>query len=72
MFVKNPDYFLTIVKERSISKAAERLKSTRASIGAISAACGYPNQLHFSRAFKKRYGVSPREWRMQNKGQPER
>lgn len=25
MFVKNPDYFLTIVKERSISKAAERL-----------------------------------------------
>ena len=25
MFVKNPEYFLTIVKERSISKAAERL-----------------------------------------------
>lgn len=25
MFVKNPDYFLTIVKERSISRAAERL-----------------------------------------------
>ena len=25
MFVKNPDYFLTIIKERSISKAAERL-----------------------------------------------
>ena len=29
--------------------------------------CGYPNQLHFSRAFKKRYGISPREWRTQNK-----
>ena len=25
MFVKNPEYFLTIVKERSISKAADRL-----------------------------------------------
>ena len=25
MFLKNPEYFLTIVKERSISKAAERL-----------------------------------------------
>lgn len=25
MFVKNPEYFLAIVKERSISKAAERL-----------------------------------------------
>ena len=21
--------------------------------------CGYPNQLHFSRAFKKRYGCLP-------------
>ena len=51
-----------------LSKAAERLKGTRASIGDISAACGYPNQFHFSRAFKKRYGVSPREWRMQSKG----
>ena len=25
MFVKNPEYFLTIAKERSISKAAEKL-----------------------------------------------
>ena len=25
MFVKNPEYFLTIAKERSISKAAEQL-----------------------------------------------
>ena len=25
MFVKNPEYFLMIVKEHSISKAAERL-----------------------------------------------
>ncbi|MFR7357388.1 MAG: helix-turn-helix domain-containing protein, partial [Lachnospiraceae bacterium] len=28
---------------------------------------GYENQLHFSRAFKNIYGVSPREWRNQNK-----
>ena len=51
-----------------LSKAADQMKSTKAPIGEISAACGYPNQLHFSRAFKKRYGVSPREWRLQNKG----
>ena len=51
-----------------LSKAAEQMQSTKASIGDISAACGYPNQLHFSRAFKKRYGVSPREWRTQNQG----
>ena len=49
-----------------MSKAAEQMKTTRNSIGDIAALCGYPNQLHFSRAFKKRFGVSPREWRTQN------
>jgi AraC-like DNA-binding protein len=43
------------------------MKTSNASIGNISQACGYPNQLHFSRAFKKHHGVSPREWRAQNK-----
>ena len=51
-----------------LSKAADQMKNTKAPIGEIAAACGYPNQLHFSRAFKKRYGASPREWRVQNKG----
>ena len=51
-----------------LSKAAELMQTTKASIGDIAADCGYPNQLHFSRAFKKRYGVSPREWRLHNKG----
>ena len=32
MFVKNPDYFLAIVKERSISKAAERLYLSQPSL----------------------------------------
>ena len=49
-----------------LSKAAELMKTTTQSIGNISTLCGYPNQLHFSRAFKKRYGMSPREWRAQN------
>lgn len=49
-----------------LSKAAFLMKGTNDSIGDIAVRCGYPNQLHFSRAFKKRYGVSPREWRMQN------
>jgi len=48
-----------------LSKAAELMKGTNQSIGTIAVRCGYPNQLHFSRAFKKRYGVSPREWRGQ-------
>ncbi|MDE6185624.1 MAG: AraC family transcriptional regulator, partial [Lachnospiraceae bacterium] len=27
-----------------------------------------PNQLHFSRAFKNVYGISPRQWRNENGG----
>lgn len=50
-----------------LSKAADLMRTTPMSISDIAASCGYPNQLHFSKAFKKRYGVSPREWRSQNK-----
>lgn len=48
-------------------KAAELLKLTSLSIADIGSAIGYENQLHFSRAFKNIYGVSPREWRNQHK-----
>ncbi len=50
-----------------LSKAADLLRTTTASIGDICASCGYPNQLYFSQAFKQHYGLSPREWRAQNK-----
>lgn len=49
-----------------MTKAAELLKLTRLSIGDISKAVGYENPLHFSRAFKNIYGISPRDWRSQN------
>ena len=49
-----------------LSEAAEQMKTTSASIGDIAVRCGYPNQLHFSQAFKKRYGLPPREWRKSN------
>lgn len=48
-------------------KATELLKLTSLSIAEIGCAVGYENQLHFSRAFKTIYGVSPREWRNQHK-----
>ncbi len=60
---KSPQEFL--LNYRMI-KATELLKLTALSIGDISKAVGYENQLHFSRAFKKIYGVSPREWRNEN------
>ena len=61
---KTPQEFLISYR---MSKAAELLKLTSLSIGSISSAVGYPSQLHFSRAFKNVYGVSPREWRNENK-----
>lgn len=48
-------------------KAAELLKLTTLSIADIGTAVGYGNPLHFSRAFKNIYGVSPREWRNEHK-----
>ena len=55
-----------------LSRAAELMKTSSDPIGDISVQCGYPNKLHFSRAFKKRYGISPREWRGQNQLQKKR
>ena len=57
---KSPQDFL--LRYRMV-KATELLKLTRLTVGDISTAVGYDNQLHFSRAFKKIYGVSPKKWR---------
>lgn len=46
-----------------MSKASELLTTTTLPVGDISSQVGYPNQLHFSRAFKKIYGISPRAYR---------
>ena len=51
-----------------MTKAAELLKLTALSIGDVAKSVGYPDQLHFSRAFKKEYGLSPRAWRRENAG----
>ncbi|MDE7436021.1 MAG: AraC family transcriptional regulator [Lachnospiraceae bacterium] len=61
---KSPQEFLISYR---MMKAAELLKMTDFSIADIGNAVGYPNQLHFSRAFKNVYGVSPKNWRNQHK-----
>lgn len=50
-----------------MAKAADALIMEDASIGDIGVSVGYPNLLHFSRAFKSVYGMSPREYRQKNK-----
>ncbi|PKM57509.1 MAG: AraC family transcriptional regulator [Firmicutes bacterium HGW-Firmicutes-3] len=49
-----------------MSKASELLRITELHVCDISKAVGYPNQLHFSRAFKNVYGISPTHWRNKN------
>ena len=61
---KSPQQFLLSYR---MAKAAELLKLTSLSVRDIGNAVGYPNQLHFSRAFKNVYGMSPREWRNKNR-----
>lgn len=60
---KSPQEFLISYR---MTKATELLKLTNLSIADIGNAVGYPNQLHFSRAFKNVYGISPRQWRYEN------
>ena len=57
---QNPQEFLM---QYRMSKAVQLLKMTALSIHDIGNAVGYPNQLHFSRAFKNVHGISPRQWR---------
>lgn len=56
----SPQEFLITYR---MNKAVQLLKTTSLSIKDIGNAVGYPNQLHFSRAFKNVYGVSPSQWR---------
>ncbi len=62
---KSPQEFLIAYR---MTKATELLKLTELSIADIGNAVGYPNQLHFSRAFKNVYSISPRQWRNEHGG----
>lgn len=54
-----------------MARAAQLLKESTLPIGAISAMVSYANQLHFSRAFKAVYGMSPRDYRATHFVQPQ-
>jgi transcriptional regulator GlxA family with amidase domain len=46
-----------------LEKAREKLSSTRLQIQRIAEEAGYNNASDFSRAFRNRYGLGPREYR---------
>lgn len=49
--------------EVRLNTACEMLVSTKQSISDIAHSCGFADSLYFSRVFKKRYNVSPSEYR---------
>jgi AraC-like DNA-binding protein len=60
----SPKDFLT---EFRISRAREQLTLTNSSIGHIAHACGYHDTLVFSKAFKAKVGLTPTEFRKNNR-----
>lgn len=50
--------------------AAQQLKSGRLPVKTIADRCGYESEAAFSRAFKRRFGAPPSEWRRRQAGVP--
>ena len=61
---KTPQQFLIYYR---MNRAAELLKFSETTVGEIGKLVGYPNQLHFSRAFKNVFGIPPTQWRRENR-----
>lgn len=49
-----------------MSKASQLLQLTSMTVKDVGKAVGYPDQLRFSRAFRKAFGIPPSQWRKQN------
>lgn len=63
MTQKSPQEFLIAYR---IHKSCEYLRSTTMTIAQIAGQVGYPNQFHFTRAFKSLMHMPPNEWRKRN------
>jgi AraC family transcriptional activator of pobA len=52
-----------LIVERAMLEAARLLRFTDLTVGEVAFRAGYEDQLYFSRAFKRRYGVAPSAYR---------
>ncbi len=57
--------FSELVKDARLKKGAELLRHSSMSVEGISEAVGYANTEHFARLFKKKYSVTPMQYRTQ-------
>lgn len=58
-------------KDLRLQKAQQLLRETDLSISVIASRAGYTNPAKFSAAFKKRFGISPREYKLHSRTQKE-
>ncbi len=61
--------FMEILTDIRMQKACDLLKNTTLRVLEVSSAVGYENTEHFYRAFRRKTGLTPREYRKQN-GRP--
>ena len=64
-WAKGPAAFKALLLEKRLSKAAQLLRETKLSTQDIIFAVGYENTSYFYRAFRARFGLTPREYRAQ-------
>jgi AraC-like DNA-binding protein len=51
------------VLKKKLDQAAALLANSDIPINEITMECGFENQTHFSRVFRKKYGTAPSQWR---------
>ena len=57
--------FQQLLQDRRLTAAARMLTATHLPVAEVIAAVGYENTGHFYRAFREKFGVSPKEFRQQ-------
>ena len=63
---RNGETLAEWIMSRRLERAARVLASTAshdAAIAAVARRCGFADPAHFTRRFRERYGVTPRDWR---------
>ena len=64
--------FINFVSDKRLEKSRQLLETTALSIKEITARVGYNDQNYYSRIFKSKYGISPKEYRKANEGGSEK
>ncbi len=60
--------FIEYLNDYRLTAAGHKLLNAKASVTSIAQGCGFDNLSYFNRLFRQKYGLSPRQYRRQEKG----